>query len=655
MPGKGKPRAPAAAQRVVIPLAAVTRRQARNSISPAPSHTGEDRRGNANPFSPLTGLGTDSVDPSNENENEKDDDGADAEFPSTPPPDDLRTRPRASSAPPTPLHLGTPLPSSPATRQTSRQAQRTTALLAQSPVRTRSVATGRTVPPFRRNVAFDLTQASQRNAPGTDSDDASPGELPRGRTSAKSASQKSATLQEHIQQLSMEITSAVDSRLLKTYPTEAALLRQLLSQVVATTLSLSSPRQLPGRSGPSYASVAASADKSVSTAQATSQASSLARSRTSSQTSTRATSRTSVRTTPDNAPSPASRHSRQLANLTRIFIRLPSNHPLRQSDPLAVRQQANAIPETQNLFKDAYAVASGFCLVARNPADLQKALAAKTALERTLDATVEPQESWEKYLLSPVPRQIRNLLGPVEVSPEMVIDEIKLFTGAIPRRAQWTRRTESEAMAHATEGEMVVYIPHDSAPPPTFFRIFGRQTCLRRVRTTPSTRGCKGCHQYHRSRQCRRPARCEHCGENRHDTLVNAETETQSPSSGLLALDSDAPLPAPCSRPARCINCRGPHAASHPDCPARPRHSNGTIRRPGRRQLQAIRAAGNKSWAAANPTATTGVSLDNTTINLSAEDRTSSDHDMSDSGARIRIETSSDGTDQAQSNHDDDE
>ena len=148
----------------------------------------------------------------------------------------------------------------------------------------------------------------------------------------------------------------------------------------------------------------------------------------------------------------------------------------------------------------------------------------------------------------------------------MVMDEIQLATDITPRQARWTRRTE--ATAHATEGEMVIYIMQGFLPPPSHFRVFGRQAILRPVRkSTPSDRSCSNCHQYHNNRNCRRLARCAWYSKSHHNTSDLTHT------------------PQPCMQLARCINCRGLYTALKPDCPARPRRDHGVIHRPDRCQL----------------------------------------------------------------------
>jgi hypothetical protein len=126
---------------------------------------------------------------------------------------------------------------------------------------------------------------------------------------------------------------------------------------------------------------------------------------------------------------------------------------------------------------------------------------------------------------------------------------------------------------------MVVHFTRGSAPTPGRFRLFGRLATIRPIRKArPSLTTCSTCFRYHSTSRstCQKPPRCGQCSQGHHAQ------------------------PEPCSLPARCINCRGPHIATSSDCPARPQVVQGTIRRPDRRQLQAIRAAGTRAWRVLN-------------------------------------------------------
>jgi hypothetical protein len=293
----------------------------------------------------------------------------------------------------------------------------------------------------------------------------------------------------------------------------------------------------------------------------------------------------------------------------RAFLRLPSDHPLRETDPSIVRSQANAVPEAKDLFTAAYPIPSGFTLLARSPAALATALEAQTQIVAALNATaLEGQEAWDPYLLSPVPRHLRGLDGPIEVTASLVREEINIVLGLTPRHATWTRRTAGQA---DPEGEMVVYLLRGSTPPTPRLWLFGRRALLRPIRKSrPSLTPCPTCLQYHGAggMACRRTPRCNQCSQ------------------------AHARSPEPCTHPARCVNCRGPHPSTALDCPARPRQDNGVIRRLDRQQLRAVRAAGARAWRSQNDQTS---SQAHTTDSDSAQQVSSVDSSSSEAGALI--------------------
>lgn len=609
MPAGAKASA-AATSRPVIPLAAVTRRQARRQAREHGSHRDSTPRTSPispNPFEPLRRIS-----------GEPDHDG-NSDSPATDA--DTTQRPRANSAPLTPSRPALQ-PTALTAGSTAQLDRQTTALLARSPVRTSNVATGR-AGPTKRAVAFNLpnkagrTTAADLNADLTENESVivvrttpqsrtPAGTAPQSQTAVRTAPPRSPpspaaeattpappsawdvtrdtlSLYENVQHVAAGVDRLIQDHLRATHPAEALLLGQLVTDAFrAFSRPPNYALQRSESSHSSYASTAASMPRSTATYRSTST--------TDSRASRSSQAQAQAQTT--QAHRPPTRTTGQ----TRIFIRLPTNHPLRHADPVAVREQANnAVPRTPDLFTTAYPVASGYALVVRDQAALETALASHTVLETNLGATaVEKQEHWESYILSPVPRRIHTLNGPTAVDTTLTINEITLVTGATPCRAQWTRRSESSA--YEAEGEMVLYLPRDASPPPSRFRLFGRQANLRPIRKArASLQACETCHQHHGARICHRKPRCGRCGLSRHDA------------------------PDCCTRPARCINCRGPHEAADPNCPARPYRDHGVVRRPNRQQLQAIRAAGSRAWTAANTAAEATNPRDTASIQTDAQ------------------------------------
>ena len=347
MPARAKAGA-AATGRAVVPLAAVTRRQARQqacNCGPSASPI------SPNPFEPLARPSADD-----------DEDGND--LPRTVA--DTAQRPRATSAPPTPSRSTLqPPPTTPTNRPAAQFDKQTAALLAQSPVRTSNLATGR-AEPTRRNVIFNLPAST--TGPDTGSEETESaivvGMGPRRCTpsptsgastedppSAWEVTRDALALYEDVQHVAAGVDRLIQDHLRAQHPAEVLLLGQLVTDAFRAFFQPHS--EVPRRSASShssYASTAASAPMSTATFRSTS--------------------------TTSSQPGPAQARTNHLPRRNapttgpaRIFVRLPHGHPLRQTDPVAVREQANnAVPGTQSPFKTAYPVASGYALVARNQA-----------------------------------------------------------------------------------------------------------------------------------------------------------------------------------------------------------------------------------------------------------------------------------------------
>lgn len=495
------------------------------------------------------------------------------------------TRPRANSAPATPSHSITDSPSRAPPAPTPAQAQQNTqatALLAQSPVRTRHVPPGAAAA-ARRNVTFNLIAGTDKSVGVPVRNKSANGRVPQGRgrrrtrsptavpdtrnkqptpgpilSAAQETTPDAVTLYETAQDIAFGIDRIIDDLMRTSFPDEASYLGSLLSDAVR---AFARPPSQASQRTPSIASRPRSqtSQHTPSTASRppgeTSQRSSSYASIAAGSVPLPATTSRAPSSAPSSSPlSPRSSHGQSARRLsgnkgsTRVFLRLPPDHPLREADPVTVRTRANAVPETRDLFKTAYPVPTGFALVTDNATELTAEIASRSALEEAFNATAfEPQELWVTYFLSPVPRRIRDLDGLAHVSPGLVTDEVTLVTGLTPRRTHWTKRSASSP--HEAEGEMVLHFVQDPSPLPARFWLFGRQAGLRLIRKSHSSvRPCKSCHQYHNANAsvCRRPPRCVNCGQARHES------------------------PEPCTLPARCINCRGPHEATDSSCPARP-------------------------------------------------------------------------------------
>jgi hypothetical protein len=483
-------------------------------------------------------------------------------------------RPRRYSAPETPRPSAYYTPSRPpqpaptCTELLARKREQT--LLNKSPVRTSGVTAGRRtakVPAGPRTVLGTPIPVAPAPATAAPPPQAVTAEVAQRPPTASVVTRNTVALYEEVQRVADGLEQLIRKHVAR-FPSEASRLSQHMASAFATFINPQPTAPTPDQTTTRAPDSRARSYAAAATAGA------------------RRPPPTRLRPTPVPMTRPTTEanppHGRSAAGHTRIFARLPDNHPLRKADPMVIREKANGTPGLTNLFISAYQVPSGLALVTADPEAAATVLSLKASLQITLRATaVEAAEHWDAYLLTGVPRIVQSLAGPVVVGPEAVVEEIATVTGVKPRQVRWTKRTTAELPPIPAQGEMVLHLPQGTPPLPARLRLFGRLAAIRPLRPRGhQTKPCKRCHQYHDPHNCGRTPRCENCSQTEHETT------------------------GPCPWPTRCGNCRGPHPATDPTCPARPHRVNGVVRRPDLQQLRAIRSAGSRAWASANPTAT---------------------------------------------------
>ena len=213
-------------------------------------------------------------------------------------------------------------------------------------------------------------------------------------------------------------------------------------------------------------------------------------------------------------------------------------------------------------------MASGLALVARTPTLLHQILQDTEKIKLALGAdNVEQQEKWASYLLTPIPRHTYHI-GKIEITPELLQQEINLATGITPCRAVWTRQSLNSS---ESEGTVLVSLTATKARSwPGRLRLFGQAVSVQPLQSKPRITICDNCFGFHHTRNCARLPRCTGCGSSRHE--------------------------GNCKSPPGCLNCCGPHKATDPKCAACPTRRNRALIKPSKKQLQAIRANGSAAW-----------------------------------------------------------
>lgn len=223
-----------------------------------------------------------------------------------------------------------------------------------------------------------------------------------------------------------------------------------------------------------------------------------------------------------------------------------------------------------------YRTATGFAIHPRNKDIRQKILAKEKEVSHCLRATkLDLPTKWYNYVVPNCPTKLPNLFGEMLDVSSVIEDETLAQTGQRPIRIRPSRHTPD---ADTDKGSWIVSFLEEVPP----FRLFDSSARARLIQKKPSiTRHNPGCQGFHPGRFCARNARCENCGA---------------------SVSSEDGHPQPCTSPAKCANCHGPAPAGHDNCPAKPTRKSGKLKIPTKKELTAIRRAGQKLYDAKHKT-----------------------------------------------------
>lgn len=266
-------------------------------------------------------------------------------------------------------------------------------------------------------------------------------------------------------------------------------------------------------------------------------------------------------------------------NDRRVMIRLAANHPARAMEAYAVREKIRTLVKDPKLVVDVWHVNSGVTILTPSPAKAAQVLQDSDKLKTELTAEkVEQQDNWTTHVIGPVMKRQKSWDTILDVTEDMVKAELEAATeDKIPIQALcWTKRT---ADPHLAEGYIRACVKTShSGHFPSRLRLFGRPVSVLRIKAKPTVHHCTRCHGFHHERTCARLRKCGKCGESDH-------------------------ADAPCSKPDRCLNCRGPYPSDHAHCPAAPKVISGKLVTPPKRELRAIRTQGGREYLIKYPKA----------------------------------------------------
>ncbi|KAI0991904.1 hypothetical protein K3495_g16283, partial [Podosphaera aphanis] len=226
----------------------------------------------------------------------------------------------------------------------------------------------------------------------------------------------------------------------------------------------------------------------------------------------------------------------------------------------AVAQHLSIPPTT---IEHVYRVPSGFALKAKDEETRQNLLDLAEAFT-AVEAKLEKASELVVLRISTVPVALNTRLGKVQITEEMVLNEIIRITKATPLKV----RLHGKSRLGAIQQSWLAYFEKASAPRPGF-RLFDDSGIALRHQPKRTVQQCKRCLEFHGTRGCSRAPACWNCSSKMHST-------------------------AECKAHTKCRNCGGPHRSDSRSCLARPTRSGPVTKE----QLATIRQASQREFAA---------------------------------------------------------
>ena len=262
----------------------------------------------------------------------------------------------------------------------------------------------------------------------------------------------------------------------------------------------------------------------------------------------------------------------------RIFITVPMDIRAARPSPYGVRQAICAATglSMQDIPK-ASQTASGWAITPANQQvrDSLMVQERKEQMIRALDGQdARLPQRWYNYAVPGVESRYLNLQGQyIPTTQEMVIEEVSVQTGAMPVRCHPAKSGVN------TQTQLMTWIVSFLAPVRPF-QLFGTSSRAKEIKHKPVIeRHETGCQGFCNPRKCTRAPLCSKCSK---------PTAEHDP----------AAVNDYCAHPDKCANCHGPHRPSDNKCPAAPRRERGRVIRLTKKELSAVRRAGDRAYDA---------------------------------------------------------
>ncbi|KHJ31122.1 putative eka-like protein [Erysiphe necator] len=246
----------------------------------------------------------------------------------------------------------------------------------------------------------------------------------------------------------------------------------------------------------------------------------------------------------------------------RLIIRLTDGHEWRKLSPADICEIIiNKLAISPSAIGTIKPVRSGFALSPCTNEAREALLNAAIRLS-PFGAKLESATNWTSVLILTVPKSLHTLNGHIEVTKELLSQEIERVTKMCPSFLKLYGRNFSEA-PHRT------WMAFFAKAPRSGFRVFDESGAMRTFKKQQSPEFCKRCNGYHPSKNCSRALSCGNCGSTIHSEAL-------------------------CMTQTRCKNCGGPHRSDSKKCLARLTRFG----LPSKEQLKTYREAGEREYQA---------------------------------------------------------
>lgn len=248
-------------------------------------------------------------------------------------------------------------------------------------------------------------------------------------------------------------------------------------------------------------------------------------------------------------------------------MRLEADAPARNHERYAIRTHIAAkVGIDLRRIPAAFPVNTGWAIRSSDAATRDLLVQRQSDWAPDLGATeVEISQKWHSYVVADCPRRLTDLRGNEINYDEAVREEIACQTGLEPVGIRTSRHDAGEM---PTRTLIVSFLEPTQRP----WRLFGASRLARYIDKPSIPSQCDKCWDFHARHSCNRVPRCRRCGKNNHPSHD-------------------------CTVPEQCANCLGPHTADYPKCPARPKRSNGMIRRLTQEEKSLVRQMGAQLFA----------------------------------------------------------